>query len=156
MGNDSKHKMGSSIDTQRWNILAVLLGILAFILIFVACTPTQTSRDVSGTRIAEKRRDATVVARAVSNIQATNTTKENEATCLAQPTKCQSLGLDWLRTVEKCRDAGGLSNCYPPRTQETPRVSPRRVIPAHVGECETAAGVRRPCVIPQQIIPQRP
>ena len=132
MGNDSEHKLCTSKDFQMRGILAVLLGILAFILIFIACVP-----NYQATSTAEKRRDATVVARAASkamrNIQATNTAKTNESVCLAQPTKCRSLGLDWTRTTAKCRAvvrSGGTALSYSDCLPHTPvpiqiRVTPR-------------------------------
>lgn len=143
---------------QMWGILAVLLGGLAFVLIFIACVP-----DHQATRTAEKRREATVVARAADiamrNIQATNTAKANVEICLAQPSRCRSLGLDWVQTARECRESGRSvydCNAYVPTPNVSPRrVQPSRVTPAHMGDCYTAAGVRRPCVVPPQL-PQVP
>ena len=95
-----------------------------FVLLASACVP-EAEPDHSATRAAEKRRDATVVARAVQVIQATNTAESKEAACLAEPPKCRSLGLDWPTTVRKCRETGRSDCSYPVQLIE-PRNPPRR------------------------------
>ena len=118
---------------QMWGVLAGFLGVLAFILIFIACAP-----DHQATRTAENRREATIAARAaadtVRTIQATSVAKEKEAACLAEPTSCRRLGLDWTETVRKCQAAGYsgcntlLSTPLPPR--RPPRERPSRERPS--------------------------
>lgn len=87
--------------------------VVAIVSLFLVIGCVVPEPDHSATRTAETRRDATVVARAVRTIQATTTAKENQATCLAEPTRCRSLGLDWQETVRRCQAAGNTGcNAY--------------------------------------------
>ena len=95
----------------------------------------------SATIIAESRKEATIVARAVSNIRGTETAEANITQCLRQPLSCQSLGLDWERTVRNCHatveaDPWGrsYSDCSSERLHNPPTVVPLGQPQRRVGE----------------------
>ena len=133
MGTDTEHKLCSSKDIQMWRILVGLLGILAFILVFIACTQSEPQRGLWATTLAKNHSEATIVSKAVRSIQATSTAKENKNFCLQNPLSCRTVGLDWERTrrgcyatVEARPTSRGYSVCHPPVPTPIPIIQPER------------------------------
>ena len=128
---------------DRGFLIVITIAFVASSILAATCNPgpeyegdgENPARGMLATRVAENRREATVVAKAVQNIQATNTAKENVNLCLQRPIACASMGMDWERTAKNCLatvEANPAiyrySDCFPPNNPPTvqPIIQPPR------------------------------